>query len=420
MQITRPRGTSDILPGTTEKWQVIEQTMHRICREYAYREIRTPIFEHTELFLRGVGETTDIVEKEMYTFLDKGGRSITLRPEATAAVARAYLENKLFAQPQPIKLYCVGPMFRYDRPQAGRLRQFHQFDVEVFGAAGPGADAEVIALAMDYLARLGLKDLQLHINSVGCPECRQVLPEKLRTYLAGQVGDLCGDCRTRIDRNPLRVLDCKNEKCRDIGREAPTPLDCLCTACAEHFEQVRRQLDLLKIGYVVNPRLVRGLDYYTRTAFEILFSESGAQNAVGGGGRYDGLMETIGGASVPGVGFAIGLERVLLVLERQGVSLETAAPLKAFVAVAGETDELATRLLADLRKEGVAADRDYTGRSLKAQMKYAGKTRVPVVVITGEDEAARGVAVVRDMATGEQTEVPVELIAERVRTLSGR
>ncbi|MBU4532922.1 MAG: histidine--tRNA ligase [Eubacteriales bacterium] len=420
MQISRVRGTSDILPGTTEKWQAMEQTMHQICREYAYREIRTPIFEHTELFLRGVGETTDIVEKEMYTFLDKGGRSITLRPEGTAAIARAYLENKMFAQPQPIKLYCAGPMFRYDRPQAGRLRQFHQFDVEVIGAEGPGADAEIIVLAMDFLARLGLKNLQLHINSVGCPQCRQVLPEKLRTYFSGEVGDLCGDCRTRIDRNPLRVLDCKNGKCRDIGREAPTPLDCLCTACTEHFEQVRRQLDILGIECVVNPRLVRGLDYYTRTAFEILFTESGAQNAVGGGGRYDGLMETIGGASVPAVGFAIGLERVLLLLDRQDVSLDTSVGLEAFVAVAGDTEQLATRILADLRKEGLAADRDYAGRSLKAQMKYAGKTQVPLVVITGEDEAARGVAVVRMMTTGEQTEVPIEMVAERVRTLSGR
>lgn len=394
--------------------------MRRICREYAYQEIRTPIFEHTELFLRGVGETTDIVEKEMYTFLDKGGRSITLRPEGTAPVARAYLENKLFARPQPLKFYYIGPMFRHDRPQAGRYRQFHQFGVEVLGAAEPGADAEVITLAMDFFARIGLTGLSLHINSVGCPACRKEMPEKLRGYLAEHVGGLCRDCLDRLERNPLRILDCKNEECRAIARDAPTPLDILCPECITHFARVRRQLDVLGIEYVVDPRLVRGLDYYTRTAFEILTGSSGAQNAVGGGGRYDGLMEVIGGPSVPAVGFAIGLERVLLTLREQGVRLPQELGLEAFVAVAGEREDLATSLLAALRRSGIAADRDYTGRSLKAQMKYAGKKGVPVVVIIGEDEGRRGVAVVRNMTTRDQTEVPLEQVVGRVLELTGR
>ncbi len=420
MNIARPRGTADFLPETTAAWRHVEDSVRRICREYAYQEIRTPIFEHTELFLRGVGETTDIVEKEMYTFLDKGGRSITLRPEGTAPVARAYLENKLFAQPQPLKFYYIGPMFRHDRPQAGRYRQFHQFGVEVLGAAEPGADAEVITLAMDFFARIGLTGLSLHINSVGCPACRKEMPEKLRAYLAKHVGRLCRDCLDRLERNPLRILDCKDEQCRTIARDAPTPLDILCPACTTHFARVRRQLDVLDIEYVVDPRLVRGLDYYTRTAFEILTRSSGAQNAVGGGGRYDGLMEVIGGPSVPAVGFAIGLERVLLTLREQGVRLPQEPELEAFVAVAGDREDLATSLLAALRRNGIAADRDYTGRSLKAQMKYAGKKGVPVVVIIGEDEGRRGVAVVRNMTTRDQTEVPLEQVVGRVLELTGR
>lgn len=420
MRIVKPRGTADFLPEATARWQWVEESVRRACHEYAYREIRTPVFEYTELFQRGVGETTDIVQKEMYTFPDKGGRSITLRPEGTAPVVRAYLENKLFAQPQPLKFYYISPMFRYDRPQAGRYRQFHQFGVEVVGAAEPGADAEVIALAMDCLDRLGLKGLSLHINSVGCPECRREMPGRLRTYLAAHTERLCRDCRDRLERNPLRILDCKNEECRVIAADAPTPLDLVCADCAAHFKRVRRQLDVLGIAYVVDARLVRGLDYYTRTAFEILTDSGGAQNAVGGGGRYDGLMEVIGGPATPAVGFAIGLERVLLTLREQGAPLPAERDPQVFVAVAGDTEEQAVRLLAGLRRKGISADRDYTGRSLKAQMKYAGKKGVPVVVIIGEEEARRGAAVVRDMTTRDQTEVPFDEVAGRVSALTGR
>lgn len=420
MQIVKPRGTADFLPEATAEWQWVEETVRRACHEYAYREIRTPVFEYTPLFQRGVGEATDIVQKEMYTFTDKGGRSITLRPEGTAPVARAYLENKLFAQPQPLKFYYISPMFRYDRPQAGRYRQFHQFGAEVLGAAEPGADAEVIALAMDCFGRLGLKGLALHINSVGCPACRRETPARLRAYLGAHRERLCVDCLGRLDRNPLRILDCKNEVCRTVAAGAPKPLDLVCPDCAAHFARVRRQLEVLGIEYVVDPRLVRGLDYYTRTAFEILTDTGGAQNAVGGGGRYDGLMEVIGGPAVPAVGFAIGLERVLLTLKEQNVPLPAARDLEAYVAVAGDSEDHAVRLLAGLRRRGIIADRDYTGRSLKAQMKYAGKKGVPVVVIIGEEEGRRGAAIVRDMTTREQAEVPLEQVAGRVQALTGR
>lgn len=417
MLTTRPRGTNDILPGEVEKWQYLERQIHRICREYGYSEIRTPIFEHTELFKRGVGDATDIVEKEMYTFIDRGNRSITLRPENTAPVVRAYLEDKLYAGPQPVKLYYIGPMFRYDRPQAGRFRQFHQFGVEVFGSHDPAVDAEVMAMAMDFYERLGLKNLELHINSVGCPRCRPVLRRKLQDFFQARLDQLCRNCRERLEKNPLRILDCKEASCREAGAHAPTTIDCLCEDCAGHFEVVKKHLDLLNLAYIVDCRLVRGLDYYTHTAFEIMAPGIGAQSSIGGGGRYNGLVETCGGPSTPGVGYALGVERVILAMERQGLAVPGISRPAVFVVTAGEAAASAAfKLLFKLRSAGIPADKDYLGRSMKAQMKYAGKTGAKYVVITGEEELKQGIVLVRDMDAGKQETVPVGEIIEHLKS----
>ncbi|AQS58371.1 histidine--tRNA ligase [Desulforamulus ferrireducens] len=416
MLTTRPRGTNDILPGEVEKWQYVEQLAREVCREYGYGELRTPIFEHTELFSRGVGETTDIVEKEMYTFTDRGERSITLRPEGTAAAVRAYLDNKLQALPQPVKLYYMGPMFRYDRPQAGRYRQFHQFGVEVFGSHSPSIDAEVIAMAMDIYRRIGLRDLELHINSVGCPKCRPGLRQRLQEHFKPHLAKLCPNCQGRFERNPLRILDCKNESCQELGRHAPTTLDVLCEECETHFNQVKGYLDTVGVPYIVNNRLVRGLDYYTHTAFEIMAQDIGAQSSIGGGGRYNGLMEACGGPATPGIGFALGLERILLTAERQGITFPVSRGPAVFVATVGsELEKQAFALLQSLRQQGIAAEKDYLARSLKAQMKYAGKLGARWVVILGEEELARGVAMVRDMQAGEQQEVGLAELVNYIR-----
>lgn len=421
MLTTRPRGTNDILPGEVEKWQYIEKIIRQVCREYDYQEIRTPIFEHTELFQRGVGETTDIVEKEMYTFLDRGKRSITLRPEGTASAVRAYLEDKLYVQAQPVKLFYTGPMFRYDRPQAGRFRQFHQFGAEVFGSHDPAVDAEVIGMAMDLYHRLGLTGLELHINSVGCPQCRPVLREKLQEFFRPRLTELCPNCQGRFERNPLRILDCKEEKCQAIGREAPTTLDCLCPDCAAHFAAVCAHLDLLNIPYLVDNRLVRGLDYYTHTAFEIMARDIGAQSSIGGGGRYNGLIEACGGPPTPSIGYALGLERIILTMERQGVAFPPAESLTVFVATAGaEAAGEAFKLLQLLRQNGIAADKDFLGRSLKAQMKFAGKLNAAYVVILGGAELTRQAAVVRDMQQATQQEIPLEQLITFFKTVENK
>ncbi|MDD4237978.1 MAG: histidine--tRNA ligase [Desulfotomaculaceae bacterium] len=408
MLTTRPRGTNDILPGEVEKWRYLEDQMRRICREYGYSEIRTPIFEHTELFLRGVGDTTDIVEKEMYTFIDRGNRSVTLRPENTAPVVRAYLEDKLYALPQPVKLYYIGPMFRYDRPQAGRFRQFHQFGVEVFGSDDPAIDAEVMAMSMDFYRRLGLHNLELHVNSVGCPQCRPVLIQKLQEYFRPHLEELCKNCRERFEKNPLRILDCKEPRCGDIGIAAPTTVDCLCSNCSDHFNEVKKNLELMDIAYQEDRRLVRGLDYYTHTAFEIVAPDIGAQSSVGGGGRYNGLVEICGGPPIPGIGFALGIERIILAMQRQNLSFGDAGGTDVFIvtanqAAAGE----AVRLLFKIRSAGISADKDYMNRSLKAQMKYAGKAGAGYTVIIGEDELKQGTALVRNMGLGQQESVPL-------------
>ncbi len=416
MAITRPRGTGDILPGEIYKWHYLEDTFREICSAYKYEEIRTPIFEHTELFERGVGDTTDIVEKEMYTFLDRGGRSITLRPENTAAAARAYMESNLIAGPQPVKLYYIGPMFRYDRPQAGRFRQFHQFGVEVFGSDDPGIDAEVIAMTMNFYARLGLKELELHINSVGCPKCRSALREKLLEFFRPSLDELCNNCKGRYQRNPLRILDCKSDRCGEISVGAPTTLNCLCNTCAEHFEAVKKYLDLLNIPYIVDSRMVRGLDYYTNTAFEIMAPDIGAQSSIGGGGRYNGLVEACGGPSTPGIGYALGIERIILSMERQGITFPPPSGVEVFVATADpEAEREAFRLLFELRGNGVSAEKDYMNRSLKAQMKYAGKLKPRYTVLLGNNELGRSVAGLKDMTSGVQEEVPLNSLVERIK-----
>jgi len=409
MFTSRPRGTEDILPEEIECWYFLEEAARQVSRLYGYREIRTPVFEHTELFNRGVGDTTDIVEKEMYTFSDRSHRSLTLRPEGTAPVVRAFLEHRLEARGLPVKLFYLGPMFRYGRPQAGRLRQFHQFGVEAFGSRDPALDAEVIALALDFYTRLGIGGLDLHLNSVGCPQCRPRHREELRNYLQPHLGELCPTCQARFERNPLRIFDCKSPICREVVAAAPTIAACLCPDCAEHFNLAQVYLRKLGIAFTLDEHLVRGLDYYTNTAFEIVVQGIGAQSAIGGGGRYDGLVEALGGKPVPGIGFGLGLERAILALEAQKRKLPREQGVDVLVVTAGTGGEpAAVRLLALLRAAGLRADKDYLGRSLKAQMKYANRYPARLAVILGEEELGRGQAAVRHLGSGRQEEVALE------------
>lgn len=403
MLITGPRGTKDILPGASPYWQFVEAQARKVCRLYGYQEIRTPIFEHTELFLRGIGETTDIVQKEMYTFNDRGGRSVTLRPENTASVVRAFLENKIYSEPQPTKLFYIGPMFRYDRPQAGRLRQFHQFGIEAISSPGPVVDAEIITLAVQFFQSLGLTDLKLYVNSVGCPSCRPVYRTKLQDALRDKLHDFCQDCRSRFERNPMRILDCKEEKCAQLSQGVPEIVDCLCGECSSHFSQLQKLLTAAGIEYCLNPRLVRGLDYYTKTAFEIQYPALGSQSAICGGGRYDGLIEECGGQSTPGIGFAIGIERVMLALEKQNLLPEISNAIDLYIAPMGEEAQiLAFQLLYSLRQSGISCDMDLMGRSLKSQMKYSNKYPARYVAIIGEEELRKNQVALKNMETGIQ------------------
>ncbi len=416
-----PKGTNDILPGEIEKWHYLEDVIRKICREYGYTEIRTPVFEHTELYLRGVGDTTDVVEKEMYTFMDKGRRQVSLRPEQTAGVVRAYVEHKVYACPQPTKVYYLGPMFRYANVQAGRYRQFHQFGVEVLGSKDPVVDAEVITMAMDFYSRLGLRDLELHLNSVGCPVCKPDHRQELADFFHPRADKLCKLCRSRLARNPMRILDCKEEKCRALSKAAPAMIAYLCGDCAAHLAKVREYLDSVGVQYVLDERLVRGLDYYTSTAFEIMAGGIGAQSSLGGGGRYDGLVEEIGGPPTPGIGYAMGLERIIAAMEAQGLEFPGARRLDIFVAVLEEqAREEAFRLLNSLRRAGLAAEMDLLGRSLKAQLKSADRFKAGLTLILGGDELARGAAVVRDMAAGVQLEVPLRGIVEYLVDRTGK
>jgi len=419
MLTTRPRGTSDILPEEAARWRYLEDQIRLICRLYGYGEIRTPIFEHTELIERSVGETSDIVRKQTYTFLDRGQRSLTLRPEGTAPTVRAYLENKLYARTLPVKLYYLAPIFRHERPQAGRYRQHHQFGVEMLGAGDPAADAEVITLAMDLCRRLGLQGLTVHLNSIGCPGCRPGYREVLLGYFGGLVEAMCPDCRDRYARNPLRLLDCKEQECRRLGAQAPSMLDHLCDDCRGHFQRLQEYLDNLGIRWALDTRLVRGLDYYTRTVFEIVSAGLGISAAIGGGGRYDGLVEELGGVPTPGIGFGMGLERLLLTMESQGIRLADESRPDAFVAGLGDRGfRRAVELVHQLRQAAVAADMDYLGRSLKAQMKYAHRLGARYVVFLGEEEMDKGAATLRNMETGDQQEVPLGDLVEVLRGVS--
>jgi len=416
MLIEGPRGTQDILPEVSANWQYIEQTVRDICRLYGYKEIRTPVFENTELFLRGIGETTDIVSKEMYTFADRKKRSLTLRPENTAAVVRAYLEHKLYAESLLTKLFYIGPMFRYDRPQAGRYRQFHQFGIEALGSKGPAVDAEVIILAVQLLGRLGLHDLNLYVNSVGCPECRPVYRAQLQDYLREKTENLCTDCQSRFERNPMRILDCKHEKCAAESQGAPHIVDCLCDDCSTHFEQLKSLLTVAGIDFTLNPRLVRGLDYYTKTAFEIQYAPLGAQSAVCGGGRYDGLVAECGGQSTPSIGFAIGIERILLTLEKQGLLPAVTNKIDIFVAPIGKAAQgIAFKLLCDLRMNGFTADMDFMDRSIKNQMKQANKYPACFVAIIGDDEAVQGKVMLKNMQSGVQELVDISAVQNKIQ-----
>ena len=400
--ISIPKGTKDVLPQESYKWHYVEGIAREVTELFGFREIRTPVFEHTELFLRGVGDTTDVVNKEMYTFFDKGGRSISLKPEGTAGVARSFVENALVNAPQPTKMYYITPVFRYEKPQAGRLREHHQFGVELYGSETPYADAEVIGLAKFFFDRIGLKNLTLHVNSIGCGACRMNYSAALKEYFYKSKEDLCPTCLERLEKNPLRVLDCKEEKCKKVAEDAPVVLDYLCDDCKEHHAKLCKMLDGLGIKYVVDPKIVRGLDYYTRTVFEFVSNEIGSQGTVCGGGRYNNLVEQIGGTSVPAVGFGLGLERLMMVMENAGLSFGEAPISKVYVAPLGEEQYSEAQVIVDgLRRNGVSAQTDIMGKSLKAQMKYADKCAFKYVVVLGEDERIKGEITLKNMKTKE-------------------
>lgn len=404
-----PRGTQDILPEQSGKWQYVEQAVLDTARLFGFREIRVPTFEHTELFCRSVGDTTDVVQKEMYTFTDKGDRSITLRPEGTAGVMRAMLQNGLLAGPLPMKVSYLVNCFRYEKPQAGRLREFHQFGVEMAGSAAPAADAQVIALAKAVFDRLGVRDLALELNSIGCPECRRQYHAALKAYFEARKGELCETCLGRLDTNPMRILDCKSPVCKEIAAGAPKIIDYLCEECAEHFADVKKHLTAMGISFAVNPTIVRGLDYYTRTVFEFVATGIGAQGTVCGGGRYDGLIEMLGGQKTPSIGFAMGLERLLMVMEQQGCEFPPEQPCMVYLGSMGEDASVkAAQLCAALRDEGFYAECDLMGRSVKAQMKYADKLGAKFSCIIGGDELEQGKAKLKRMGDGESFEVALD------------
>jgi histidyl-tRNA synthetase len=411
MKVQAPKGTYDILPETILYWDYLDGLIRRAFREYGYGELRTPIFEYTELFQRGIGETTDIVEKEMFTFSDRGDRSITLRPEGTASIVRAYLEHNLAGSGGISKLYYFGPMFRCEAPQAGRFRQFVQFGAEALGSKDPRVDAEIICLAVNIYRRLGIRDLDVNLNSIGCPDCRPVYREKLIEALRSQAAELCPNCQRRLERNPLRLLDCKNKKCQQLTANVPMITETLCEDCSEHFAKLRELLDGVGIAYRLNPRLVRGFDYYTKTVFEVVAGDLGSQNALCGGGRYDGLVEECGGPPTPGIGFAAGLERLLMVLEARALLPVLNCRPHLYLAPLGENARLKIfALCIRLREAGWIVETDLQGRSLKAQMKSADKLKTPLVGVLGDDEITRGEMVIRQMDSSRQETVGLEEI----------
>lgn len=413
-----PKGTVDVLPKDIIKWQTVEQVAFNNAALYGFKEIRTPVFEHTELFVRSVGDETDVVSKEMYTFEDKGHRSITLRPEMTAGVARAVTESGLINEALPVKVCYAADCFRYERPQAGRMRQFKQFGAEVFGADGPSADAEIIAMANGLFETLGITNLSLEINSIGCKECRKNYIEALKEYCHKHEDSLCPTCRERMDKNPMRVLDCKVDSCKEVLEEAPFILDYLCDDCKHHFEGVQNRLLLMGIPYNVNPRIVRGLDYYTRTVFEFVSNQIGSQGTVCGGGRYDGLIEQIGGPKMSGLGFAVGINRLILLMEAQNTEFMPERKCELYIAPMGENASKKAVAVADLlRKEGFYVETDLMGRSVKAQMKYADKIGALFTVVLGDDEIESGKCVIKNMADGAQTECELENIPDKIYEL---
>lgn len=403
------KGTKDILPAEAYKNQYVESTMLDMAGRFGFKEMRTPVFEHTELFQRGVGDTTDVVQKEMYTFNDKGGRSITLRPEGTAGAARSFLENGLCNEALPQKICYITSCYRYEKPQSGRLREFHQFGVECFGSPSPMADAEIISLAHEIFAELGVDGLELRINSIGCPKCRAEYHRALREYFEGRKDELCDTCRDRLERNPMRILDCKSPVCSEIAKGAPVVLDYLCDECREHFEKVQEYLRALNIKFTVDPHIVRGLDYYTKTVFEFVSSEIGAQGTVCGGGRYDGLIEELGGQHTPSLGFGLGIERLLLLMEAQGCEFPDDAKPDLFIAALGEKAQLkAVEIANDIRREGYTCLYDINGRGLRAQMKYADKQSAKYTIVLGDDEVENGIGRLKNMESGEETEIALD------------
>lgn len=407
-----PKGTEDLLPQDSYRWHYLEKKFKETADAYNFKEIRVPTFEHTELFERGVGDTTDVVEKQMYTFTDKGGRSVTLRPEGTASVARSFLQNSLYALPMPMKAFYNIACFRYENKQKGRLREFHQFGVEAFGAENATMDAEIVSLAITFLKSVGLTDLSININSIGCPECRKAYSDALREYLKPRYDELCDTCKGRYERNPLRIIDCKSEVCQDIVKDAPKLLDYICDDCREHFEQFKACLDAMDINYTIDTGIVRGLDYYTKTVFEIISGDF----TVCGGGRYDGLVEELGGKSTPAVGFGLGIERLLLRLDETGVEIPKPDGVSLYIAPMGERAiKEAQKLAYSLRQAGISVDTDHLGRGLRASMKYADKLGASNTLVLGDNEIDTGIVKIKNMSSGEETEIALDKIADFFR-----
>ncbi len=404
--INVPKGTKDVLPKDSYKWQFVENSARETAKLFGAQEIRTPTFEHTEVFLRGVGETTDIVNKEMYTFLDKGNRSITLKPEGTAGVARAFVENGLNNSALPAKFYYITSCFRYERPQAGRLREFHQFGVEFLGSKEADIDAETILLSKTFLEKVGIDNITLYLNSIGCKTCRAEYSKALKAYLNENYDKLCPLCQERLNKNPLRILDCKNDECKKITADAPKIIDYICDDCSNHFERVKRLLSVAGVEFKINPNIVRGLDYYSRTVFEFVSENIGAQGTVCGGGRYDGLISDLGGVDTPGIGFAVGIERILMLLENTGKTIDNPNTIQVYFAPMGEKEnEKAFELCTMLRAKGIIADFDHMGRGIKAQFKYADKIGAKYVAVIGSNELEKGEVKVKNMTDGSETEV---------------
>jgi histidyl-tRNA synthetase len=414
MEIKAIRGFNDILPDEVGKWQFVEKTAREVFEGFGFSEIRIPIIERTELFSRGIGEATDIVEKEMYTFTDRSGNSLTLRPEATASIARAYLEHQVYSFDPVAKFYCMGPMFRYERPQKGRYRQFYQIDAEVFGVKNPMVDAEIIVMLIHFLKKVGLEKLELQINSLGCRECRPRYRQELKNFLSERSFRLCEDCQRRLQTNPLRIFDCKVETCQEAIVDAPQVIDFICGECEKHFGEVKKYLQMAELPFILNPKMVRGLDYYTRTCFEVVSYQLGSQNAVTGGGRYDNLFKEIGGLDIPGIGFAVGMERLILLMGKEKEFVRY--PHLVIAALGEESYSKAYQLINQLHLDGVWAELDYERKSLKSQMRRADKLKARYVLILGEEELKRGRAVLRNMEDKSQEEIPINNVVETIKS----